>query len=385
MTLRRRSNGFYQYRGTIPGRGDVARTIGTRRVGVARRRYAAIRALIERGRLDLINGWLDGLISLAQIVEAYDSGRIDRLTRTLAAAHVPALEEACDEVLRTRRPDVRATTLERYATGFQHLVAFHGASVPVNRALTQEAVGEFKAHRLAKVKPGTVNKDLQTVSLLSHHAQRKGWIRERPVIRKIGVAPKTITIHPSEQAVYLAGLRPPFRPILAFLLAAGCRLAEAECLTVDDVRQLEDGSWWASITRAKTTAGVRSIPIPRSTAEQLATRIDEQGLLGADPVFQPIPRRTVQKEHERVAKVIGLPKGYSIHRHRDTYAVTMARRGMPIPALQRILGHKTIQQTMKYAAYQPEYADVQRYVDPEFVSPGTKSGTAAWAENDRSA
>ena len=77
----------------------------------------------------------------------------------------------------------------------------------------------------------------------------------------------------------------------------------------------------------------------------------------------------------------GLPKGYTIHRHRDTFAVTMARRGMPLPTLQRILGHKTIQQTMKYAAFQPDYADVDRYIHPErspvVICSGTKSGTAA--------
>lgn len=36
---------------------------------------------------------------------------------------------------------------------------------------------------------------------------------------------------------------------------------------------------------------------------------------------------------------------------------------MPIPILQRQLGHKNIAMTMKYAVFHPDYSDAQLYFD----------------------
>ena len=332
--------------------------------------------------MDLVGAWLDGRLDLGQLVESYESGRIDLLALELERARVPRLAAAIDSAVTARTPDVRPRTLARYREGFAHLRSFFGESARLSDVLTDDGVQGFKAHRLGRVKPGTVNKDLQALSVLVTHAKSRGWIQARPTIKKFGVAPKTIPMGGAELAVYLAELRPPFRPLMAFLLATGCRLGEAEALTVSDLRHLDDGSYWATIRAAKTTAGVRSVPVPRETARQLEARIDDVGLVGTDRLFQVIPRRTVQKEHERAVRAAGIRNDYTIHRHRDTFGVTMARRGMPIPTLQRILGHRTIQQTMKYAGFQPEYADVDRYINPDQQHQkadlsGTKSGTRA--------
>ncbi|WP_425155513.1 tyrosine-type recombinase/integrase [Candidatus Palauibacter sp.] len=121
----------------------------------------------------------------------------------------------------------------------------------------------------------------------------------------------------------------------------------------------------ASPRRRPACVPCRYRAIPRDTARQLEARIHEVGLQGSDPVFQAISASTILAEHHRAIRLVGIRRDYTIHRHRDTYAVTMARRGMPLPALQRILGHTNIQQTMKYASFQPDYGDVARYIDPE--------------------
>ena len=55
--------------------------------------------------------------------------------------------------------------------------------------------------------------------------------------------------------------------------------------------------------------------------------------------------------------------GYTIHDHRHTAAVHLARSGMPLGLLQNQLGHATIAMTMKYATFHPKYADVGTYFD----------------------
>jgi integrase len=58
----------------------------------------------------------------------------------------------------------------------------------------------------------------------------------------------------------------------------------------------------------------------------------------------------------------GLPH-HTLHDFRHTAAVLLAREGMPIPLIQRQLGHKRIETTMVYAEFHPAYGDVERYFD----------------------
>ncbi len=114
---------------------------------------------------------------------------------------------------------------------------------------------------------------------------------------------------------------------------------------------------------SKTPNGVRVVSVPEWCATVLRDRIDEKGLDGTDPVFTPIPRRAVQREHTRAVKAAGIRSDYTIHRHRDTFGVSMARAGMPLGVLQHQLGHGTIQQTMKYARFHPDYHDAKPYFE----------------------
>lgn len=95
--------------------------------------------------------------------------------------------------------------------------------------------------------------------------------------------------------------------------------------------------------------GVYELPIPRV---QLA---------GTDQLFTT-PRRTIQKEHARACQLVGI-HGYTIHDHRHTAAVSLARAGLPLNLLQQQLGHATIAQTMKYARFHPDYSDVKGYFE----------------------
>ena len=55
--------------------------------------------------------------------------------------------------------------------------------------------------------------------------------------------------------------------------------------------------------------------------------------------------------------------GYTIHGHRHTAAVHLARAGLPLNLLMRQLGHSTIKMTMRYAAFHPAYSDMEEYFD----------------------
>ena len=93
----------------------------------------------------------------------------------------------------------------------------------------------------------------------------------------------------------------------------------------------------------------------------LASKSKNAALSGTNHLFT-IKRRTIQKEHERACRIAGIPD-YTIHDHRHTTAVHLARAGMPLNLLQQQLGHARIDMTMRYARFHPEYSDVGGYFE----------------------
>lgn len=85
--------------------------------------------------------------------------------------------------------------------------------------------------------------------------------------------------------------------------------------------------------------------------ERLEAHLAETGRDGRDRVFA-IPRRTVQKEHRRACELVGI-HDYTIHDHRYTAAVHLARARTPLRLIQQLLGHARIEQTMRYARFRP--------------------------------
>jgi integrase len=200
----------------------------------------------------------------------------------------------------------------------------------------------------------------QAVSVLASYALRKGWIDERPQVKRFKARVRIQYLSAAEIRPYFAAVRKPFRPILELLLGTGMRLGEAEALRVCDLK-LGDGEARALVTDTKTADGIRPVFVPPWAAETLCEQIEEPALSSTDPLFT-IKRRTIQKEHERACRIAGIPD-YTIHDHRHTAAVHLAKAGMPLNLLQQQLGHARIDMTMRYARFHPEYSDVGGYFD----------------------
>lgn len=184
--------------------------------------------------------------------------------------------------------------------------------------------------------------------------------RYQAEIRKFSSTVRINYLTADEIRTYMAALRPAFRPLFELLVGTGMRLGEAEGLRLCDL-SFEDGEARASIEDAETPTGIRSVPLPLWVAESLEDHIEAIDREGTDPVIT-IPRRTVEKEHNRACEVAGI-HDYPIHDHRHTTAVQLARSGMPLNLIQRKLGHTRIEQTKRYARFHPEYGDVGKYFE----------------------
>lgn len=342
----------YHTKRRFPGVGIVRRTLETESKVRADQLESALIELAERGHLDLIRAFAGGKLSAHEIHEAQVAGKIQDLEAELREGPTPTLAEAWADVLRLDTADIASSTRERYETSYAHLEAFHGAEMPVSEALTDDAVKEFKTYRIkAGVAEQTINNDLAVLSLIATRALKKGWIDRRPEIKRYKYRPRLRHLEPAELRRYMEALEPAYRPLMRLLVGSGIRLGEAERLRASDVQTNR-----LRIRTGKTQAAARSVSVPdwlTADLEKIAPNSDGQ-------LFGHLVRRDVQTGHARACEAAKV-EDYRIHDHRHTYAVSMARAGMPLGTLKEQLGHKTIAMTMKYASFHPDYHDTEEY------------------------
>ena len=376
MTTRRK-NGVYYVKRSFSGIGQVYRSLGTKNAGRAHALEAMLISLHDQGRVELVQTFLDGDVTIEELASYYETNRIHELSAQLNNPDT-SLSEACKDMLRLKAPDVGAKTLEGYRTGLGHFQRFAQsvAVATVSEALTKERIQEFKAFRLKDgVRHETINNDLIAISNLVTHALDQDWITKRPTIKRYKSTTRISYLEPTRLDMYFAALRAPFRPLFRLLVDTGMRLGEVQALRACDLRMGEETR--ALIEDAKTPEGVRPVFLPPETAAVLLAHIEEHGLLGTDQLFT-MPRRSIQKEHGRACGLVGI-HGYKLHDHRHTAAVRMARAGMPLNLIAQQLGHATITQVMRYARFHPEYGDVGPYFEKirkshEAALPGNKTG-----------
>ncbi|MCH7372115.1 MULTISPECIES: tyrosine-type recombinase/integrase [Aeromonas] len=78
--------------------------------------------------------------------------------------------------------------------------------------------------------------------------------------------------------------------------------------------------------------------------------------MGGEPARAVVPVANYPQVREMLKAVKpDLPKGQAVHVLRHTFATHFMANGGNILVLQRILGHATIQQTMPYAHFAPDF------------------------------
>ena len=345
---------------TLKGVGRIHRSLGTGNAGRAEVLESMLTRLHGQGRLDLIRAFADGTLGIEQLADAYETQTIPQLTIQLARQDV-RLRDAVERALRDKSADVRESTLARYRTGLEHFVEFAGENTFVRDAVESERVQQFKAHRKQQgAARETLNNDLGAVSILASYCLRRGWISERPVIKRFKPRIRVRYLEADQIRLYMANTRQPYRTLFQVLIGTGARLGEAEMLRVCDLRFNVTGGD-AFIEEGKTEESTRTVFMPPWVCEALRNHVELYNLAGDDLLFR-MPRRTAQKEHTRACKLAGIHR-YTIHDHRHTFGVHMARSGMPLHLLQEQLGHARIETTLRYSRFHPAYSDVGHYYE----------------------
>lgn len=123
-------------------------------------------------------------------------------------------------------------------------------------------------------------------------------------------------------------------------LATGARWGEAEAITLRKLSQYK-------LTFSQTKSGkVRVVPISKELNDELVEHLEEFDVFGSS--ISAFRRALVRSK-------IQLPKGQAAHVLRHTFASHFIMNGGNILTLQKILGHSTINMTMRYAHLSPDH------------------------------
>ncbi|TNL10733.1 integrase [Kosakonia cowanii] len=195
----------------------------------------------------------------------------------------------------------------------------------------------------AGLKPSSVNRYINRLSGMFTALIKIGvWTAEHPVrgISRLYVRPTEMTfLSKQETAALLEALDGDYYRVAVLCLSTGARWSEASTLRGEQVAHNR-------VTFLETKNGKkRTVPISQAVSDVVKTR--ETGVL-----FDVKYRAFCQ-----ILKKVkpDLPKGQAAHVLRHTFASHFVMNGGNIIALQRILGHATIQQTMTYAHFAPDY------------------------------
>jgi integrase len=281
------------------------------------------------------------------------------------------------------RQTVRPRTLELYDWALRvHLLPYFG-----QRRLDQitaEDIAAFIAHMQRQGRKGwTVTSALRPLSIILAQAHRKGRIpvnalsqlerRERPDHND--QRPKRILNLDEMQRLLEAADSEQYRCLLELLLTSGLRIGEALGLTLADLdaehsiihvrfQLSRDGSR----TPLKTSEAERTIDIPPQLMRRLlalitgrGARFNPQAFVFASRNETGLERKTVRAALRRAATTAKLPEPKpTLHDLRHTHASLLIALGTNLVDIQRRLGHRKPDTTLRLYAHQWKHHDAQR-------------------------
>ncbi|MGE5147581.1 MAG: tyrosine-type recombinase/integrase [Candidatus Eiseniibacteriota bacterium] len=247
-----------------------------------------------------------------------------------------------------------------------------GAETPLTQ-LNAEALEGYRDRLLRQgLAPATVNRYLAGVRAVLNRARDEwGEIEQVPQIKPLKLEnERPRWLSEDEEQRLIAACAPHLRDLVVFLLDTGARLSEATKLIwahVDLDRQPRPMVTFVENSKSlprgvPLTARVedvlrryRAANNPASEDRVFLYRPLGRGGRGA-PIARPRPFRSPHGAW-RTACVKAALNDVNLQDLRHTFARRLVTKGVPIPTVSQLLGHRSIQMAMRYAMPTPEGLD----------------------------
>jgi integrase len=274
----------------------------------------------------------------------------------------PKFEEFVDSFLEWSEQQHRPKTHGLHRWNCQTLKRFFSGKYLDE--ITSEMVEDFKSARKhetrQKAKEGktaitnaTVNRALTTLKLLFHQAERSGYSVKNPVVG-VAMFPEPLdsmrVITFEEQAAYLSEASQPLGDIAKVMLDTGMRPEEVFRVRVENIDFKQKAIFNPF---GKTKAARRTIPMTDDVVFLLKGRVkalgeEETPFVFPSPSNLQRPIGSVKKAHKAALQRAKINDHFRLYDLRHTFATRAVASGADLPTLSALLGHASIQMTMRY-------------------------------------
>lgn len=248
-------------------------------------------------------------------------------------------------------------TYDSYQRSYKHLAAFiqekKGVEDITLRSLDKVFYDDFEIFLQTdcKMKPKTVHEHLYRLKKMTMRAVSQGTLRRDPYCRLHPELPKRKSRHLKLEDLKTLMSTQIDKPNLQrvrdwfiFSTFTGLAYADLKRLSVNDITQAEDGSWWIHIKRQKTDTPsvIKLLDVPLRIIEKY--RHERQG----DKVFNLYTREYLI----RLTRELGEEYGFylTFHKARHNFGTHMTLSlGVPLETVSKMMGHTNITTTQIYA------------------------------------
>ncbi|MEQ9319108.1 MAG: tyrosine-type recombinase/integrase [Polyangiaceae bacterium] len=258
-----------------------------------------------------------------------------------------------------RNNNKRSEIESKEATLRLHLVPAFGR-LTLDRVDAMRIEG-YKARKLEEgLSAKTINNQLTVLRRLLSIAVEWGLLDFVPPIRWLKAArPEFDFLTFDEAERLIAAAEPEWRAIITVATRTGLRIGELLALRWRDV-DLEAGRL---VVRRSTSCGevstpkngrTREVPLSDQARAALLEHRHERGeLVFCDDDGAMLTRNSCRRPLHRACKRAGIRR-IGWHKLRHTFASHLTMRGAPLKSVQELLGHGTIEMTMRYAHLSPD-------------------------------
>ena len=220
--------------------------------------------------------------------------------------------------------------------------------------ITTPLVADYQDERIEEVKEATVYQELSLLRRMFNLARKRWkWVRENPVsdgdlsfsVGNRNARDRWLTME-EEQTLLQKATNPVWlRSLLVTALHTGMRRGELLALTWKDI---DFPKRLVRVERSKN-GEKRSIPMSQTLYETLKA-VKVRVISG--PLF-PIAVRSLRAAYDEALAKAEITD-FHFHDLRHTFATRLVQNGVDLYKVQKLLGHKNIAMTQRYAHHYPE-------------------------------
>ena len=258
----------------------------------------------------------------------------------------------------------------RYRNAIKHFRLFFTKkhSIEFISQLRKNGMQEYVIYRQncrPKPKAKTINMELTVLRAALNWAVENDWIKKSPAFRlkllKTNDSRRGKALTPEEVSSLLRGCETlrdgqSFRDILITYLNTGMRRGELVNLTWDDIDwdegviKIQEKPFWSPKTYE------RDIPINHTVKDVLTgLQMRRRGIHVFTWNGKKIEDNKLRKKLITLSKRVGLPHITRIHDLRHTFASNLLMKGVDIPTVQALLGHRSWNTTLIYSHQTKEH------------------------------